>query len=235
MAETITAWSISRLLEYEACPHRAYLRHVVKSPQPELAADHPMIRGRRIHTEVEEYINGKSEDFPSSGKKLKETLDRCKAEYVWGNATVEEQWGFDRSWGPVGWFDSNVWLRMATDCTVSHDPSESEIFDWKTGKSFGNEVKYMQQMQLYACGAFMLNPELEYLDVTLGFLDDGKTRTKSFERGRKIVKLIQRFTDRGNHMIDCVDFRPKPSTMNCKYCPFGPTGTGACAYGVSPI
>ena len=235
MIETISAWSISRLFVFESCRHRAYLQYLVKSAVPDLEDNHPMIRGRRIHEEVEHYINGATEDFPSSGKKLKELLNDCRDAYRDGVAVVEEQWGFDRNWEPVGWFADDVWLRMATDCTVSFDRDSANIFDWKTGKSFGNEVKYMQQMQLYAIGAFMREPELEYADVTLGFLDDGKTRTKSFERGAKLNKLITRFEERGRRMTECTDFRPNPNAMNCKYCPFGPTGTKACMYGVEPL
>lgn len=234
MIETISAWSISRLFEFEKCAHASYLRIIAKSKQPELEDAHPMIRGRRIHTEVEQYINGQTEDFPSSGKKLKTTLDYCRDRYREGNATVEEQWGFDNAWGVVGWFDDDVWCRMATDCDISYEET-AEIWDWKTGKSFGNEVKYMQQMQLYAIGKFMRSPETEYIDVSLGFLDDGKVRTKSFERDDKLVKLLARFNERGNRMTSCVDFRPNPSAMNCKYCPFGPTGTAACIHGVSPL
>lgn len=193
-----------------------------------------MMRGKRIHKEVEQYINGVSDDFPSSGKKLKGLLDYCKAAFSEGVATVEEQWAFDADWNSTDWFGDTVWLRAASDCIIIRDDA-AEIFDWKTGKSFGNEVKYMQQMQLYAVCAFMLHSQLEYVDVTLGFLDDGKTRTKSFERGTKINKLITKFTERGNRMTNCVDFRPRPSAMNCKWCPFGPTGTNACMYGVSPL
>jgi len=231
MERQITAWSISRLLEYETCPHRTYLRHIAKAPLPEYEDTHPMIRGRRIHGEVEDYINGTTEDYPSSGKKLRPLLYHCRENFEAGLATVEAKWGFDADWDQCEWFDDNVWLRMATDCTITSN-DVAEIYDWKTGKSFGNEVKYMQQMQLYACGQFMRNPGTNYIDVTLGFLDDGKTRVKNFERGPKINKLIARFTERGNRMIDTVDFRPKPNTMNCKYCPFGPTGTAACLYGV---
>lgn len=232
MLETISAWSISRLFDFEACPHRAYLRILAKAPVPEYDDTHPMVRGRRIHTEVEQYINGNTDTLPSAGKKLQATLDFCREHFKEGKATVEDQWGFDEEWGPVGWFDDRVWLRMATDCFVTFDPSASNIYDWKTGKSFGNEVKYMQQMQLYACGAFMRHPELEYLDVTLGFLDDGKITTKAFERDDKINKLIAKFTERGKRMTSCVDFRPKPNKINCRFCPFGPSGTRACVYGV---
>ena len=71
--------------------------------------------------------------------------------------------------------------------------------------------------------------------VTLGFLDDGKTRVKLFERNDKMIALMAKFTERGNHMTNCVDFRPKPNAMNCKWCPFGPGGTDACLFGVSPL
>lgn len=236
MIDTIPAWSISRLLEFEQCPHRSYLRLIAKSDLPELADDHPMVRGRRVHEELEAYISGKTDQFPSTGKKLEPLIEYCREKYQEGCATVEEQWGFNDQWGCVGWFDPAVWLRMATDCTITHHPDAAEIIDWKTGKSFGNEVKYMQQMQLYAVGAFMRSPAVNFIDVKLAFLDDGKIRTKDFERGKKLNKLIARFTERGNRMVNCVDFRPKPSVYSCKYCPFGPvTGTKECVYGVEGL
>ena len=232
--ETVDAWSISGLLEFEQCPHRTYLKRIAKSPQPELMEDHPLVRGRRIHTEVEEYISDKTDKFPSSGKKMQSTLDYCRDRFRAGLATVEERWGFDETWTPTDWFDNSVWCRMATDCFIS-TADTAEIYDWKTGKSFGNEVKYMQQMQLYAIGAFMRMSDLTYVDVRLGFLDDGKIREKSFSRGKRLNKLIAKFTERGNRMLNCVDWRPKPNVMNCKFCPFGPTGTQACLHGVSPL
>ncbi len=193
-----------------------------------------MLRGSRIHKEVEEYINGNTEDFPSSGKKLKETIEYCKERYAAGDATVEDQWAFTEDWAMADWFGDTTWLRMATDCTIFTQDA-AEVYDWKTGKSFGNEVKYMQQMQLYAVGVFMRFPEINFVDVTLGFLDDGKTRVKHFERNDKMVTLMAKFTERGNRMTNCVDFRPKPNPMNCRYCPFGPGGTDACLFGVSPL
>jgi len=181
------------------------------------------------------YISGETDDFPSSGKKLKELLEYCREQYAEGNATVEDQWGLDKDWGATGWYDDDVWLRGAADCMILFEPDAAHLYDWKTGKSFGNEVRLMQQTQLYACIAFMLYPKLEYIDVTLAFLDDGKLRTKHFERGAKINALVARFTERGNRMTNCVDFAPTPNLANCKYCPFGPGGTNACMYGVSPL
>lgn len=211
----------------------AYLMYIRKAAQPELPPDNPLERGKRIHKEVEAYIQG-SDDFPSSGKKLQDVLDYCREHYADGNAVVEDQWAFDRDWSTTGWFDDTAWCRMITDCTIYSDEQSAEIYDWKTGKSFGNEVKYMQQMQLYAVGAFLKHPDMEILEVRLGFLDDGKVREKVFQRDKKIMKLMKRFDERGRRMTECVDFRPKPSPINCKYCPFGPdNGTGECVHGVS--
>jgi len=235
LTQTIKAWSFNRLLQFEACPHRSFLDIIQKAPTPDYDATHPMVRGRMIHTEVEEYITGKTDKFPSTGKKLKALLTECQTMIQKGQGTAEEQWAFTENWDRVGWYDETVWVRMATDVFLSYSDDAAAIIDWKTGKSFGNEVKYMQQMQLYAVGAFMLYPKLEYIDVTLGFLDDGKERTKPFERGDKINKLLLRFTERARKMTTAVDFRLKPSAMNCKYCPFGPTGTKACIYGVEPL
>lgn len=202
---------------------------------PDYEPNHPMIRGRRVHEEIEHYIAGTTDDFPSSGKKLKDEFEFCREMFSEGKATVEEQWGFDEDWSPVGWFDDKVWCRMATDAFVTMDDAAGIIYDWKTGKSFGNEVKYMQQMQLYAVGAFLRYPDLERCTVHLGFVDDGKLRSKDFERGRKINTLLQRFSERGGRMVGCTDFRPKPNAMNCKYCPFGPNGTKACIYGAEGL
>jgi len=230
------AWSISRLFDFEVCAYRLFLKVIKKSPQPELADNHPMIRGRCIHEEVEEYIAGRTEDFPSSGKKLKHILDECREQYSEGTAQVEEKWGFTEEWGITGWWDKDIWLRMATDYWQRPEPDVGLVYDWKTGKSFGNEVKYMQQMQLYACGAFMRWPELEYLDVSLGFLDDGQVRTKNFRRDDKIPKLVSRFTSRAQKLTDNIDWRPRPNAMNCKYCPFGTAnGTGVCVYAAETL
>jgi hypothetical protein len=202
---------------------------------PEFPEDHPLKRGLRIHKEVEQFIDGTTEDFPSSGKKLEDELYLCRNAHQDGLATVEEKWGFTNDWENAGWWDDNVWLRVATDCYVHPSDDEAIIYDWKTGKSFGNEVKYTQQGQLYACGAFMRDPNLEHVAVTFGFLDDGKLRTKHYERGAKLNKLVAKFTERANRLTSCVDWRPKPNVLNCKFCPFGPNNTGACIYGAEPL
>lgn len=194
-----------------------------------------MVRGLRIHREVENYIRGDTDDFPSSGKKCKAVIDYCRERFAEGIATVEEKWGFDQSWAPCDWWDDNVWCRMATDYHEQPESCAHVIRDWKTGKSFGNEVRYMQQMQLYAVGAFMRHPKLEYVDVILDFLDDGKSRTKSFRRDRKIMMLTARFTERAERLQNPV-YKPNPSLLNCKYCPFGSQfGTGGCVYAAEPL
>ena len=234
-SQRIKAWSISRLFAFESCPYRLYLQYIAKQAMPVLPEDNPMERGRRIHKEVEQYISGATDDFPSSGKKLKVELEFCRQAYIDGKASVEEQWGMNEHWGITGWWDDDVWLRVATDCYVTPSEDEGMIFDWKTGKSFGNEVKYAQQGQLYAVTAFMRYADLEHVSVTFGFLDDGTQRHKQYVRGPKLNKLIARFTERAERLTNCVDWRPKPNVLNCKFCPFGPGGTNACIYGAEPL
>jgi hypothetical protein len=232
----IKAWSLTGLLNFESCAYRAFLQYVQKAEQPIISdPNHPLERGKRIHAEVEDYISGKTDDFPSSGKKLKDEILFCKEKFQEGNAVVEEKWGFTDEWVDTGFFDDNVWCRMVTDAYIKMDEDSAIVYDWKTGKSFGNEVKYMQQMQLYGIGALLRSPELELVDVHLGFLDDGKIRSKVFRRGNKLNRLLQRFTERGERMVKCTAFPAKPNPVNCKWCPFGPTGTNACVYGAEGI
>lgn len=234
MSERITAVSLRRLLDFESCPHRLFLEVLRKAPKPEYDTKHPLIRGQIVHKELEQYIRGHT-DLPESGKRIKDHLELCREYAAEGKARPEEQWGFDSDWQITGYWDDNIWLRMATDCYVLPAPDAGIIYDWKTGKSFGNEVKYMQQMQLYACGALMRHPDLEIVDVHLVFTDDGVVRSRSFERGPKFNALIARFTERFNRITECIDWRPKPNVMNCKFCPFGPGGTNVCIYGVKPL
>lgn len=236
MKPPVNAWSFYRLLDYEACPYRTYLKIVQKAEMPEFDEKHPIVRGRRVHEEIENYIRGGEEGMPKAAQRCVEIVEYCREAYDMGRAACEEQWGFTEHWEPTGYFDEDVWLRLVIDCAVYEDNDSAVMIDWKTGKSYGNEVKYMQQAQLYACGLFMRHPEINYVDTRFVFLDEGKERIKAFERDKKMMKLLGKFTERAKRLTSAIDFRPKPNARNCRFCPFGTeNGTGACAYAVEKL
>ncbi len=229
----LKAWSFSRLLSFEACPYRVYLSHVVKSPEPEQDENHPLVRGTRIHKEAEDYLLGKGELTRALQKpKIAEHLEICKELYEEGNASVEEDWAFNDTWGVTGWWDDDVWVRLKLDvsCTLGED--FVQVTDWKTGKSLGKEVRNMQQAQLYAIGVFLRNPKIQYVEPVFAYTDENKIiHLNPIKRG-KIPRYIKRFEVRANKLTSCTDFRAKPNRMNCRYCPFGLNGTKACIHGV---
>ena len=236
-SKTIKAWSFSRLVKFEECPYTIYLAAIKKEAKPEpvegekeSAGD----RGTRIHQEAEDYVRGTIHELPTTLKKLEKDFTYLKTMYAEGKVELEEDWGFDRDWNSTGYFDDNIWLRVKCDVVIHHDKTQATVIDHKTGKSWGNEVKHMQQGQLYAVAAFMKYPDLERIDVEIYYIDEGKIKKKSYSRD-KFLRYLERFTERGLRVTTTIDFRAKPNIHNCRFCDYGPNkGTGACPYGVEP-
>jgi RecB family exonuclease len=229
----VRSWSFSRLLDFEGCPYRTYLRYVLKSPEPEPDEASPLVRGSRIHTEAEHYVLGTGALTRDLQKpKVVEHLEFCKEMYAEGKANVEEDWAFNDQWEITGWTDKETWLRLKLDVAVELSPDFVQITDWKTGKSMGKEVRNMQQSQIYAAGVFMRQPEVMYVQPLFVYTDENKLMELNTIERKSVPRYIQRFTERANKLTSCTDFRAKPNRMNCRWCPFGPNGTEACVHGV---
>lgn len=225
----VKRWSYSALTEYETCPYRTYLKRVQRSPEPPRDETHPAERGNRIHAEAEAYIRGEGA-VTKDLRKVAEALDEARAEFAEGRVEVEEQWGFTREWESVGWDHSQCWALVKCDVVIHRSPEVLEIWDWKSGKSFGNEVKHTQQMQLYGLAGFLRYPDVSIVKVALQYLDEGKTKPKTYDR-TMVPGFLPRWEQRANRLTNALVFPPKPNKGRCKYCPYGiENGTGACAY-----
>ena len=231
----ITAASFSRVLDFEGCPYRVLLKSVIKPDgDVELPPNHPLVVGRKRHLEAEYYILGTA-PMTKGIKSCEKVLNLCKEAYEKGNATVEQDWAFDAAWEETGWYDEDVWLRVKCDATITYDNTSMTIYDWKSGKSEGYEVKQMQQAQLYVAAAFMRHPVLEVVEVRFAFFKNGKmwSPRQSFTRP-KSLRYVQKWTQRIAAVTSATEFIPKPNLINCKYCKFGAGefGSGVCAYAV---
>lgn len=232
----ITAWSFSRLKDFESCPLKAYKKYVEKASQDHMdrkAAD----RGTMVHDAAEKFVKGEG-DFIKEMAKFREYFAKVKAEYDKGDVIVEQDWGFDIDWNITGWFDKDVWCRMKLDNlriktrNDGGDPIYAIPTDYKTGKKYGNEVSHGQQGQIYALGTFLRFPSLEVADVELVYLDQGQTTKRTYTR-EKAMKFLPTWTSRGLKMTSATDYPPRPNKMTCMWCPFGPQhGDGSCEWGV---
>jgi len=236
----IGSTSFSRLKVYEDCPYRAKLAYVDKVPQPtDPSKESPLDRGSRIHDFAEKYVRGQIElahelhNFEKELTTLKEHFEK-RPEHV----LLEQMWCFDTVWNTVPDDDfANTWLRVKLDaCWFLNDKRQTAVvIDYKTGKKSGNEVKHMEQMQLYQLATFLRFPEVEEVEVELWYVDQNETTPAHFSR-KNGLRFLKLFNDRMLAMTTATEFTPRPSLYKCRFCPyktgrigkFGPQGTGHC-------
>lgn len=230
-APTIKSWSFSALQQYERCPYSAKLARIDKLPRPELGDDHPMIRGSRIHTEIENFIRT-GEAIPTPLKYQKDLIQQARDEFLAGNALIEEDWAYDKEWELADWSSSEAWLRAKLDAMWFEPEHTAWIVDWKSGKSWNKEVAHTQQGQLYSVCAFRRFPDLQKVKASFVYVDEPKTKDTPKIYTREQAQTFEiSFHNRAVRMTSDTEFHPKPTQMNCRWCDFGTNaGTGACPY-----
>jgi len=153
-------WSYSMWSKWKTCPLSAKYKWLDKRADPPGPAAH---RGNTIHDAAEAYLKR-----PRSKSKLpaelRPWLPRLRV-LVSSDAVAEEPWGFDKDWGPVGWREA--WLRMKLDARVT-ELRHGRVVDYKTGKRYDS---HRDQGELYALGTFLRHPQLETLDVEFWYID----------------------------------------------------------------
>ena len=227
----VKRWSFSTLKQFEKCPYSVYLAKVEKEPGPPRDEKHPAERGDRIHKEAEHFVMGDGA-ITKDLKKIETQLTRNKEIYADGRGEVEQKWGFTKEWAITNWGQSDCWAMVKCDF-VAHDGAVIHIDDYKTGKSFGNEIKHGQQMQIYAISGLMRYPEKQLVRTRLLYSDEGKEKVVTYTRPQ-VMEFLPRVSARALQLTNATAFPPKPNRANCKYCDFGVTnGTGACPYAVS--
>ena len=224
----IKSWSFSSLLSYEECPFRFYL----KATGAELPEREPS-RGELVHTAAEQYVKGELSELPRELRKFAEQFEKDRELYAEGKLIVEEPWGFDKDLVPCDWHDDNVWLRMKLDQLVLLDGEKAlRVVDLKTGKRYGNELKHVQQGQLYMIGAFLRYADAALVEVVFRYLDEGKESKRVYTR-RDVDRFLPRWLERARAMTENTMYKAKPNRMVCRFCDYGVTnGSGACPYAV---
>lgn len=231
----IKAWSFSRLAVFEQCPLRAKLAYVDRIPEPERPlppgkTEHANDRGTRIHEAGELFVRGGVELLPEL-QSFKAEFHRLRELYAHGKVGLEGEWAVDRDWNPVDWRSSNAWARIKLDAFVRLSETHAVVIDYKTGRKHGNEVKHAEQCQLYQLAAFLRYPELEVIDVELWYTDQNELTHMRYTRAQGL-RFFKNFDNRGDRITTAEIFEPKPNMFNCKWCPYGPGGTGHCEKGV---
>lgn len=233
--ERIKAWSYSRLVDFEQCKLRAKLKYIDRIPEPARPlppgkAEHANDRGTRIHDAGERFVRGGVELIPEL-KAFETEFHDLRNKYKHGMVSLEGEWAVNKDWEPVAWGDKDAWARIKLDAFVRLSKTHAVVIDYKTGKKFGNEIKHAEQTQLYQLAAFLRYPELETIDVELWYTDQDDLTHMKYTRSQG-MRFFQNFNQRGIAMTSAEEFPPSPNVFACKWCPYGPRGTGDCDKGV---
>lgn len=124
----VGAWSMSRLFDFEECPHKVYLSKVEKAPTPSGEAAE---RGTRIHDHIEGYIRGDHETQIKEMQGFIKLIDQLRDEHAQGKAEVEGDWAFSREWVPTAWAAKDAWGRFKLDAIRFESDTSAVIIDWK--------------------------------------------------------------------------------------------------------
>ncbi len=246
----ISAGSFSRLDVFESCNSRAFYAFVERIKEPP-RGDPPNYcpknlatgerewfdkRGIRVHETSDAFLRGQG---PACGEMqhYQPEFEQLKRLYAMQKVYAEETWAFTRDWQSTTWDDwDNCWMRIKVDAFAvlkgtREEPREGVVIDYKTGKRFGNDAKHADQGQLYQLGAFKRFPSLEKVDVEMWYLDqDEMSDPKTYLRAQGL-RFQARWERRMKALTTEAIFKPMPSKVVCKWCPFRQEahgGTGHC-------
>jgi RecB family exonuclease len=231
----ISTWSYSRLVDFEQCPLRAKIKYVDKVPEPERPlppgkTEHANDRGTRVHTAAELFVQKPIELAPELSA-FDEEFRRLRELYKQGKVSLEGEWGMDVDWMPTSYSGPKTWLRLKLDAFVQLTPAQGVVIDYKTGRKFGNEIKHNEQGQLYQLAAFLRYPKLQEITVEFWYTDQDDMTQMKYRRDQGL-RFLDSYDRRGTAVTSATEFPAKPNIFNCKWCPYGPRGTGHCTVGV---
>lgn len=236
----ITAVSYSRLAVFETCPYQAKLKFADKVPEPPEPPDTetPLSRGSRIHKDAENYVLGLGTLTPELSK-FEADLYALHQRFIEDpkSVEVEQMWCFDLGWTPVDQFDwDNIWLRVKQDAVVHLAEDAVLCVDHKTGRKDGNEVKHLDQLRLAALAATFKYPQAEVFYVENWYIDQDQMTHFEYTR-QEVMGMLPDYNARLLAVTEAVEFPPKPSKVNCRYCPYRSgkidkhrQGTGDCSF-----
>jgi CRISPR/Cas system-associated exonuclease Cas4 (RecB family) len=219
---------MSKLNVYEECPKRAYLAYVEKIPEPNrgsppldkyASGEWPHERGERVHKHIENFVRGIDNELLKEVKDFKEHIEILRILFQEGNVELEQMWGITKGWESCGGFSEDTWARLKLDACVVRDKT-AIVIDYKTGKRKFNEVKHGEQLIFYVIATFLKYSDIENVVGELWYIDQDSIFQRKYRR-QQALNFIRNFNDRALTMTTDQHFIPRPSTWNCRFCPYG--------------
>ncbi|MEE9580490.1 MAG: PD-(D/E)XK nuclease family protein [Nitrosomonadaceae bacterium] len=208
-----TAWSFSRLNNYETCPKKFWHTSVNKDIRE--AEGEAMRYGKLVHKALEKRV-GKNVPLPANLAHLEKYAKRLADSD--GEKLTEMQLAIDSSFNPCSWFGKQTWCRAILDLAIIKG-THAIVFDYKTGKISDDFT------QLRLAGVMLMLHKLEIQTVDLGYLwtkdkkltRDGTQLTRAGIKGviSDFMPRIKRYEEA--HRKE--EFPARPGFLCKKYCP----------------
>ena len=165
-------WSYTALDTFKNCPRMYREKYVTKSVVE--TKTEAMIYGERVHKHFE--------DRQATGVPLPADLEKhepymLKLEEKPGVAFTEMKSGINTKMQACHFFDRDVWVRVIKDFEKI-DGTTSTIVDYKTGKPH----QKIEQLALFALHTFVLNPQVDLVNVQYYWTMTASTTKKVWGR-----------------------------------------------------
>lgn len=208
-----TAWSYSRLNNYETCPKKFWHSSVRKDVVE--AESEPMRYGKLVHKALELRVS-KKKPMPLNLRYL-EKYAKILADSK-GDKLTEQQLAIDNNFEPCDWFSKQTWCRAIIDLAVVRVP-HAVVFDYKTGRISDD----FTQLRLAGVLLMLHMPEIKTVD--LSYLWTKEKKMTKYERtlDREDIKTVMlEFMPRLKryekaHRTEA--FPARPGYLCKKYCP----------------
>jgi hypothetical protein len=179
-----------------------------------------MSRGTEIHQTCEDFVRGTRPDLHHEisaawGAWIRDLKDL--------GARPEEQWAFDCGWHPVDYDSPQMWLRVKIDVHYPLGKDQLHVIDYKTGKPYASN---MEQIEVYALGAFAQFDDVQEVIGSLWYLDSDEPHDKTFTRSQA-PKLARKWEQRAGRLLEEKDFAPRPNKF-CNWCAYNESKGGPC-------
>lgn len=228
MGKQFTAWSPSRLRDYDKCPAFAkykYLDKLDEGPESEAIA-----RGNEIDAAAEQYITSRTKELHPALQGVKKLINELRKEYQKNRVKVQLELALDKSWKVVTWFAKESYVRVKMDVLWILGDGKLQVIDWKTGRFKPDDPNYNDQLNLYSVAALSTNLGKE-ASAKLVFTDHGEEieRDSGFVILNNLPKEQKKWDKRAKPMLADTRFAPSPGN-HCRWCNFSRNKGGPCLY-----
>jgi hypothetical protein len=191
------------------CPYAFKLAYIDKLRGPSVPA---MERGTHLHSLAEHYLLGDiTGGVPKQLRKIETEFKALKAE----KPTVEKFWGLTADWEPA---KEKGWVVARTDAFIPPNKKRNvlDIIDHKSGRIYPEHDK---QGSLYSAIGFGLYPNVDEIDVSFFYIDQGVSTSYKYTRA-KLKHGMNYWLAEGEKLMSTTKFLPTPSKDACGWCGF---------------